>query len=88
MKYTINMPNGKPVTVEYYPRYSLIRELDHRVDHFEFRGEISSTGYRSQFVMVDPDLKETKEMVIEQAKRWIEEWTGQKYGGVNQLALI
>jgi hypothetical protein len=79
--------NGKEVTVDYFPRWSYLPELQSRTDHFEFRGEaISSTGYRSEFAQVDADpsydgekdaYEFAKKKIIELSGIGFDEWKGQ-----------
>jgi hypothetical protein len=88
-KYEIEAPDGRIVKFGYCPKWSFLPDLEHRVDHFEFDSfVVSETGYWSQFIIVEPNFKETDELIIEQAKRLIEEATKTKYGEVIQGALL
>lgn len=61
--FRIVLKNGSKCSVRYFPKYSGGYELDigngirfyHRMDHFEFRGNIfvSDTLYRSHFIQID-----------------------------------
>lgn len=87
--YNLNLPDGRPVQVGYCPKWAFSQELNHRADHFEFRGAgISSTGYWSQFTLADADYSPSNNEIMDYIYKLIEEGTGKKYGGINQLSLI
>ena len=82
------MPDNQPVRVKYIARWSILPKLNHRVDHFEFFGNITDTGYRSHFTMVDPNYNPDKKEIIAYIKKVIEEVTGLRYGKPAQMKLI
>ena len=56
----LKMPNGEGLKITYVSKWSYSPELKHRVDHFEFRGGVSETGYLSHFAHVALDYMPIK----------------------------
>lgn len=84
--YTYTLPNHQVVEIDYVGFWSYSKELNHRVDHWEFHGEATSeTGYRSHFVILEPDQVFDP---FEVAKEIIADITGIKEGWQGQLSLI
>lgn len=59
---------GMKIRVSVQKKWSFSRELDYRTDHFEFRGKMNDTGYRSHFALLDVDeeydhVKKAKEIM-------------------------
>ena len=80
----LKLPNGQPIKVKYYPKWSIIEKLDHRADHFEFYGDMSDTGYYSHFVFVEVKYNPTKKELFNYIKSCIENYTNTKYGKAQQ----
>ena len=87
--YTIDLPTGQQVIVDYNSRAF---SEDSICPHLEFHGKaISETGYRSHFfgnawsgIGKDPSFKEVETIIHE----LIEEWTGIKIDGSAQVQLF
>lgn len=87
--FKLKLPDGRPFTVDYCPKWVLSPELNHRVDHFEFRGEgVSSTGYYSHFTMPAVDYEPSNTDIVEYINSVIQSLTGQKYQETTQLSLV
>ena len=63
INFVVTLENGEEVAVSYRPEF---------MHHLEFRGNISETGYRSEFPFVsraaDPSLAEVKRKAQEMAQ--------------------
>ena len=56
--FEITLKNNTKCKVNYCKKYAYDKELNYRVDHFEFENNyyISETGYRSHFLNIEPNL--------------------------------
>jgi len=86
--FRLEAPDGRKIKIKYCAKWSFNPELNHRVDHFEFFGPTSETGYYSHFVHVELKYAPTEKEVIDFCKKFIEEKMGIKYGEPTQQSLL
>lgn len=67
INFVVTLKTGDKVDVTYYPDF---------MNHLEFRGNVSETGYRSEFpfpIDSHPSLEEVKKLAGEMAQKLYEE---------------
>lgn len=83
-KFTVKLTNGQEVEVTWTKIYFPSGDMD----HLEFRGPISETGYRSHFIQkhshADADREKVLEYAGELAQKW---WKENEYKYGKQMSL-
>ncbi len=78
INFVVTLKTGDKVDITYYPDF---------MNHLEFRGKISETGYRSEFPFptdAQPSLDEVKQLATEMAQELYDK-NPAKYGTTQAL---
>jgi len=78
----LQLENGQDVEVSWY------KHFDSHVDHLEFRGPMTDTGYLSHFVLKEKDDELDRDLLIDHAQAVMQARWNQRNGQPAQVALF